>query len=644
LLVGVAKSRGFAGIYSPLSRENSKVATVRAARMLKAFGREDAQELFRPQRASLVDKPSQPEVLGCFDRFVAEILRSEFIQKRVEQEFDQLVTAVEGIQALTDPNDPAYQRADEKKRHRDKRKNAITFEEILQRILHHMCAPERIAPSKSMAESDTRVPLLILLRRLIERQLQYGDEDNTLLEPMLKESSIKPVVPKLLPPPFVTVEFALARARRRTLEKLDSLPGTLLIILVVIFSITLAESEVNDAAAIECGVLAFFVLEVVLRLSCCGPTAYFTDPLCIVDFACTAIEVVRVVYSEFFEHAQAGRLFRGLRAFRLLRASRVDNKLRELFNESKLLSQLGSTRESHSRRQIEVAGAGGLELVVLTLQRTDIALAVRLETLALGVRMLEYGNREVQQRMLEMIIKSGNNRFLKSCVGLMQRVGQLVSHMQDEVGSRGIVQPIEHTANRVGSTNTQQFLCRPVSSTLDGCLLYEGALTFRLLHLVAEGHNNLAQNFLRQQEHASSSCNTIEAAANLFCSVVGDKVCIKYRLGLDEVRLLVHLLDFLIETMQGPCFANQQHLATKTRIVQSISQLLDTQLKRAREPVYSSHSSAHVTSLMSDKAPWWIGGSEPLDYVYSPTLLKNRCAEFLCTMLEGNTNQVSVIQ
>ena len=100
---------------------------------------------------------------------------------------------------------------------------------------------------------------------------------------------------------------------------------------------------------------------------------------------------------------------------------------------------------------------------------------------------------------------------------------------------------------------------------------------------------------------------SVAAAGMLFAQVVGDKTCIKDGLELDEVRLLVHTLSFLIEAVQGPCLQNQQVLATKTNMLEACSHLLDTRLERAREPYFIEPANTAIDSLLDSGtgAPWW---------------------------------------
>ncbi len=81
-------------------------------------------------------------------------------------------------------------------------------------------------------------------------------------------------------------------------------------------------------------------------------------------------------------------------------------------------------------------------------------------------------------------------------------------------------------------------------------------MIFRFLQLLCEGHNNDLQRYLREQYGENSlkrsvNINFIEIASFNFGLIV------KY-LNPEILSLGEHILDFIIESVQGPCVKNQQ--------------------------------------------------------------------------------------
>jgi hypothetical protein len=654
----------------PCAPRQVKAAIGPAKMALQSFGQREEEATFDPKRKSVSQNKDLLPPLACFDKFVQATLRSEFIQERVSHEYDKLATAIEGVYKLTDPHDAAYQRADEITRKNDRRKNAISFEEMLARIVRFMHMPEQMGMT-SVDDQELRVSLLVLLRRFIERQLRYGvAEHETHWQPLLMESAIKPVVPAALPSPYATIEQGFTAFLTSTLAVLESLPMMIFILAVVLCAILLP----TDAGAELCGewvlgkgfeytLIAFFLVEVVVRLTCSGWYKYFTDPICLIDITCTLLDCAVVIYewamatgNTGLSTFSAGRILRGLRIFRIAKAVKAVNALNQLFFCSSTLAVNASiAREAHRTRQCFMVEAGVMELVESTLKRTDLPHCIRLGAMELGIRLLEYGNSDVQKELMELSVRSNNNQLLTNCVALMQRAGQAAAEVLTERcrkadASKKPARGEENNSSAEAAAmrlDSLPLLAAPSEGgeSVYSTLMHETAMATKLLQQICEGHNIETQDFLREQPHADTAVNVVEAAGTLFCNLAGDQLNIKYGLGLEEIRVLVHLLDFMIEAVQGPCLANQRCLATKTRMLETISQLFDCRMARAREPHFidaSSSSSAYIypqdCALLNSRTRWWKGAAEPLSLAYSPTLLKSRCSKFLFSMLEGVTD------
>jgi hypothetical protein len=119
-----------------------------------------------------------------------------------------------------------------------------------------------------------------------------------------------------------------------------------------------------------------------------------------------------------------------MRIFRLAKAAKALDALQHLlFGGSTAMVNAEISREAHRERQSSMAKAGVLELVENTLQRTDLPHCIRLGALELGVRLLEFGNSEVQTELLAMSVRSNNNNLLRNCVALMLKTSEAATEV-----------------------------------------------------------------------------------------------------------------------------------------------------------------------------------------------------------------------
>jgi hypothetical protein len=81
-------------------------------------------------------------------------------------------------------------------------------------------------------------------------------------------------------------------------------------------------------------------------------------------------------------------------------------------------------------------------------------------------------------------------------------------------------------------------------------------LQLRFLQACCCRHHSALQDFMREQPGLVKSANLVEHAVSLFVAVAREASAVE-RAGFDELQLLVHVTDFLISSVQGPCAANQ---------------------------------------------------------------------------------------
>jgi hypothetical protein len=83
---------------------------------------------------------------------------------------------------------------------------------------------------------------------------------------------------------------------------------------------------------------------------------------------------------------------------------------------------------------------------------------------------------------------------------------------------------------------------------------------FQFLQLCCEGHNHEMQTIVRRQEHSTKTFDLVQEAIQLLCSECKSKKSLT-RMRRPELEVVVQLLDFLTESMEGPCPDNQAAVA-----------------------------------------------------------------------------------
>ena len=146
----------------------------------------------------------------------------------------------------------------------------------------------------------------------------------------------------------------------------------------------------------------------------------------------------------------------------------------------------------------------------------------------------------IRQLMLSSFAVVAKNMAEKN----MQTTSSYLSKVQKTRGETNLEedreQVLQTIRNEVENLDINYALCK--------CI-------FKFLQLLCEGHNIRVQNCLRQQSSVSSlyECNFIASTANLWGSYI--KV-----VNPDCEDLGVLILNFLIESIQGPCEGNQKEL------------------------------------------------------------------------------------
>ncbi|TKS76306.1 Ryanodine receptor 3 [Collichthys lucidus] len=179
-------------------------------------------------------------------------------------------------------------------------------------------------------------------------------------------------------------------------------------------------------------------------------------------------------------------------------------------------------------------------------------------TLKLGISILNGGNVQVQQKMLDYLKEKRDAGFFKSLSGLMQSCSVLdlnAFERQNKAEGLGMVTE-EGSSTKV--LQNDEF-------TKD---------LFRFLQLLCEGHNGDFQNFLRTQTGNTTTVNIIistvdyllrlqESISDFYWYYSGKDVIdetgkVNFSKALSVAK---QIFNSLTEYIQGPCIGNQQSLA-----------------------------------------------------------------------------------
>ncbi|XP_062415583.1 ryanodine receptor 3 isoform X4 [Pungitius pungitius] len=184
-------------------------------------------------------------------------------------------------------------------------------------------------------------------------------------------------------------------------------------------------------------------------------------------------------------------------------------------------------------------------------------------TLKLGISILNGGNVQVQQKMLDYLKEKRDAGFFKSLSGLMQSCSVLdLNAFERQNKAEGLGMATEE-----GSINSQW----------GSKVLQNDEFTkdlFRFLQLLCEGHNGDFQNFLRTQTGNTTTVNIIistvdyllrlqESISDFYWYYSGKDVIDETgRLNFSKaLSVAKQIFNSLTEYIQGPCIGNQQSLA-----------------------------------------------------------------------------------
>ncbi|XP_019738677.1 ryanodine receptor 3 [Hippocampus comes] len=216
----------------------------------------------------------------------------------------------------------------------------------------------------------------------------------------------------------------------------------------------------------------------------------------------------------------------------------------------------------YQQARLHARGAAEMVLQMISASKGHLGPMVTC-TLKLGISILNGGNVQVQQKMLDYLKEKRDASFFKSLSGLMQSCSVLdlnAFERQNKAEGLGMV-------TEEGSIHTER----------GSKVLLNDEFTkdlFRFLQLLCEGHNGEFQNFLRTQTGNTTTVNIIistvdyllrlqESISDFYWYYSGKDIIdetgkVNFSKALSVAK---QIFNSLTEYIQGPCIGNQQSLA-----------------------------------------------------------------------------------
>ncbi|XP_061668950.1 ryanodine receptor 3 [Syngnathoides biaculeatus] len=211
----------------------------------------------------------------------------------------------------------------------------------------------------------------------------------------------------------------------------------------------------------------------------------------------------------------------------------------------------------YQQARLHARGAAEMVLQMISASKGHLGPMVTC-TLKLGISILNGGNVQVQQKMLDYLKEKRDAGFFKSLSGLMQSCSVLdLNAFERQNKAEGLGMVTEEGSSSKVLLNDE--------FTKD---------LFRFLQLLCEGHNGEFQNFLRTQTGNTTTVNIIistvdyllrlqESISDFYWYYSGKDIIdetgkVNFSKALSVAK---QIFNSLTEYIQGPCIGNQQSLA-----------------------------------------------------------------------------------
>uniref|UniRef100_A0A8C4H2A4 Ryanodine receptor 3 n=1 Tax=Dicentrarchus labrax TaxID=13489 RepID=A0A8C4H2A4_DICLA len=209
----------------------------------------------------------------------------------------------------------------------------------------------------------------------------------------------------------------------------------------------------------------------------------------------------------------------------------------------------------YQQARLHARGAAEMVLQMISASKGRLGPMVTC-TLKLGISILNGGNVQVQQKMLDYLKEKRDAGFFKSLSGLMQSCSVLdLNAFERQNKAEGLGMVTEEGSKVLQNDEFTKDL-------------------FRFLQLLCEGHNGDFQNFLRTQTGNTTTVNIIistvdyllrlqESISDFYWYYSGKDVIdetgkVNFSKALSVAK---QIFNSLTEYIQGPCIGNQQSLA-----------------------------------------------------------------------------------
>uniref|UniRef100_A0A8C3EY06 Ryanodine receptor 3 n=1 Tax=Corvus moneduloides TaxID=1196302 RepID=A0A8C3EY06_CORMO len=219
--------------------------------------------------------------------------------------------------------------------------------------------------------------------------------------------------------------------------------------------------------------------------------------------------------------------------------------------------EMEKQRTLYQQARLHDRGAAEMVLQMISASKGHTGPMV-VETLKLGIAILNGGNTIVQQKMLDYLKEKKDAGFFQSLSGLMQSCSVLdLNAFERQNKAEGL--------GMVTEEGTREKVLQHDEFTRD---------LFRFLQLLCEGHNNDFQNYLRTQMGNTTTVNIIistvdyllrlqESISDFYWYYSGKDVIDEsgQRNFSKALAVTKQIFNSLTEYIQGPCIGNQQSLA-----------------------------------------------------------------------------------
>ncbi|XP_064003828.1 ryanodine receptor 3 [Pogoniulus pusillus] len=225
--------------------------------------------------------------------------------------------------------------------------------------------------------------------------------------------------------------------------------------------------------------------------------------------------------------------------------------------------EMEKQRTLYQQARLHDRGAAEMVLQMISASKGQTGPMV-VETLKLGIAILNGGNSIVQQKMLDYLKEKKDAGFFQSLSGLMQSCSVLdLNAFERQNKAEGLGMVTEEGTLIVRERGEKVLQHDEFTRDL-----------FRFLQLLCEGHNNDFQNYLRTQMGNTTTVNIIistvdyllrlqESISDFYWYYSGKDVIDEsgQRNFSKALAVTKQIFNSLTEYIQGPCIGNQQSLA-----------------------------------------------------------------------------------